>query len=232
MRAAAMPTIVERSTLIFGRPVAQPAGAVPMRRCPYCAQEIPEAAIVCTQCGRDLSETSWFRWRGERRGSELRNWVISLVMVVVLGGAALFAVRANAARPGQPAAASAAAGRRDETTLLQTGEVRLEIPAGSFQHWSWTVPSSRPSCMVDGLIAGPGDASNALGVYLLDDADFASWRGGAKVPTLASSGPTTVTIDTTVANPGVRYHLVIVNRLPGAPAIVDVQHLRVVCRPD
>ena len=95
-----------------------------MRACPYCASRIPDVAISCRFCGREVTPLS--NARREPQGSAAGRaftLVLLVILLVFLGVALLYAYRAQGASG--PRVAYAAA-----LSEIQSGQVRAVTITG------------------------------------------------------------------------------------------------------
>jgi hypothetical protein len=215
-----------------------------LKLCPFCAEQIQAAAVVCKHCGRDLDAQ---RHTAMFRGAELAMGfaafcIVGALLFAGLGGAERFpaigrVASAFLAPAPQPVAAASPEARPEPPppppphVIPVLDEPALRLAAGEHLDTAFVVadPHGRP-CTFSGRVQGLEGGSRDVEVYLLDEDDHVNWHNGIKPTPVYESGRTSATtVELPLPGEG-RYHLLVSNRYSVFTAkTVQVENARVVC---
>lgn len=179
-----------------------------MRACPYCAEEIQDAAVVCKHCRRDLSAAP-AATTAKVSGSRTRQ---SQVLVGALIAAAL--VIFFALRPGSDSAANVsqagAQGPPPPTIITIADTNGVDIAASKYLTYTFSVSDPRP-CTIEGHVLGLAGGNKDVEVLLFDSDGLTNWKNNNSAKVLFNGGKATATtISARLPGPGT-YHLVLNN---------------------
>lgn len=213
-----------------------------MRACPFCAEEIQDAAVVCKHCNRDIPAANTSSAAGgttlaappkkaahDSGSGRKRNSVGLLVLVLLVLAVLVMANSSNANSSPPPSGIVSAVSSPSVTNIAMDKE--LVIRAGTFETFPWQVSSAQPTCSVTGHIEVTDGGSKDVDVMVLAADDYQNFTNGHEFKVYFQSGKTTaVTLNATSGQPGPLY-LVVSNAFSVvSDKTVKFTNVQAVCR--
>jgi hypothetical protein len=206
-----------------------------MKQCPFCAEQIQRAAVVCRHCGRTVQSPATNVWAEVAAGFGAFCFVGALLYagmgVTPFDGkmASAFVAPAAASRS-TPAAAPKPPPPPPPLVVTVLDEAALDLPPGEHFDTAFAVSDPRP-CTFRARVQGVEGGNRDVEVYLLDEDGNSNWHNGIKPAALYESGRTSAsTIEVPLHQKG-RFHLLVSNRYSlMTPKTVQVENARVVCK--
>jgi hypothetical protein len=210
-----------------------------MRHCPYCAEQIHEAARICRFCNREVAP---LRVSGRHADSEepgllrvaevcLGVIAVAAVAYMVLTQLAPLRMRAAGASAGGDSAISAfvAPPPPPPPFVLPVLDSTFILRAGEHFDTMLSLNDDRP-CTFSGRVTGVDGGNRDIEVFVLGEDAYANWHNGVRLEPLFASGRTSATtLNVPVPSKG-KLSILISNRFSlFTDKRVSAKHMHVTC---
>ena len=208
-----------------------------VRTCPFCAEDIRVAAIVCKHCGRNVPglqvapvatlppavvQPGSPPARGSVAGRIVAIGLVAAVAAVAASESGLLGTTKVGARGTEMLAPA--------PTVIEVASLEtLDVPAGASRSWAFTVQDRR-TCRLTGHLTGLAGGRKDVKVFLLTADEYTNWSQGLTVTRVWDGGQAAArTFDATLPGPGA-YRLVVDNTFSMFTSkVVQIDGARVTC---